>query len=48
MHNTVTPEMAILSLKFLNIGYLTSLYWIARFNIKSSETPNKIQANYQQ
>ena len=48
MHKIVMPEMAILSLNFLNIFYLASLYWIARFNIKSSETTNKIQANYQQ
>jgi len=46
MNNTVTPEMAILSLRVLNIFLLAPMYWISRSNIKSSETINKIQPNY--
>ena len=47
MHKTVMPERAILSLKFLNIGVCPFFYSIVLVNIKSSETLNKIQTQYQ-
>jgi len=46
MINTVTPERAILSLKFLNV-ILTPFELNVECNIKSSDTINKIWTRYQ-
>ena len=45
MPSTKIPERAILSLNFLNIAFVSRLMECRDFNIKSSETLNRIQNN---